>query len=87
MVRLNDTTGLIQSISVDNEMLELEQEILCYAAREPQMKKYTGKFLRRPSGLYILRPNHTNPFPLRKQEGVSVSIYKGFEKNENSKNY
>ena len=77
MVRLNETTGLIQSVSVDGEKLDLEQEILWYAAREPRMKNYTKNLMRKPSGFYIFRPNQTEPFPMRNKEGVPVSIYKG----------
>lgn len=76
-VRLNETTGLIQSISLDGEKLDLQQEILWYAAREPQLKNYTKSAIRRGSGLYLFRPNQTNPFPARKNEGVSILIYKG----------
>lgn len=79
-VRLNEKTGLIKSISVDGNERDLEQEILWYAAREPQVKNYTRNLARRPSGLYVFRPNHTDAFPIRKQEGVSISIYKGFGK-------
>ena len=78
MVNLNATTGLIQSMSVDGEKLDLEQEILWYAAREPRMKNYTRNMMRRPSGFYIFRPNQTEPFLMRKREGLPFSIYKGF---------
>ena len=78
MVRLNETTGLIQSISLDGGKLDVEQEILWYAAREPQLKNYTKSAMRRGSGLYIFRPNQTSPFPARKQGGVSILIYKGY---------
>ena len=75
MVQLNDKTGLIESISVDNETLELEQEILWYPAKEPQDKNaWTGV----NSAIYKLRTNQTNPFPMQKEEGISVSIFKGF---------
>ena len=71
---MNETTGLIQSIYTDGEIVELEQEFLWYAARESVLKSWQW---RKPSGAYIFRPNQTNPFPVRLNEGVSVSIYKG----------
>jgi len=79
MVKLNETTGLIESISVDGQKLELEQEILWYAAREPQDKnRWTGL----NSAIYMLRTKQTNPFSMLKPgEGVPVSIFKGILKN------
>ena len=75
MVQLNEKTGLIESISVDDEKLELEQEILWYSAKEPQDKNaWTGV----NSAIYKLRTNQTNPFPVRKEERITVSIFKGF---------
>jgi len=65
---------LIQSIYTDGKKVELEQEFLWYAARESVLKSWQW---RKPSGAYIFRPNQTNPFPVKLNEGVSVSIYKG----------
>ena len=79
MVQLNQKTGLIQSVSVDDQKLELEQEILWYAAREPQY--YDSGYLKnRGSGIYMFGSNQTNPFPMRNPQGIFVSIYKGLNK-------
>jgi len=73
-VQLNKTTGFIESVCVDDQKLELEQEIAWYAAREPEDKNaWTGL----NSAIYMLRTNQTNPFPTQKLEGISVLIYKG----------
>ena len=55
-----------------------------YAASKPgtiQRSKGSGLKSKRsqakPSGAYLFRPNQTDPFPLTKSEGVTVSIYKG----------
>jgi len=75
VVQLNEKTGLIESISVDDDKLEVEQEILWYPAKEPQDKNaWTGV----NSAIYKLRTNQTNPFPVPKEERISVSIFKGF---------
>ncbi len=76
-VQLNQKTGLIESITVDGNMIDLEQEILWYDARGPQMKNYSSFLMRRASGIHHFRSNHTEPFHLRSMEGLSVSIYKG----------
>lgn len=83
VIELNEKTGLIQAIHTDGKQLELEQEFLWYAAREPIEKKYTSFLWRKPSGAYIFRPNQTDPFPCRLKEGVSISIYKGCVHNFN----
>ena len=73
-VNLNEITGLIQSISVDDQKLELEQEMVWYAARAPQDRNvWTGV----NSAIYKLRTNQTNPFPIPRQKKISISIYKG----------
>ena len=64
-------------MSINGEKIELEQEILWYAARAPEKKKYRKLMWRRASGIYVFRPNGTNPLPIRNHEGVAVSIYKG----------
>lgn len=77
IVHLNETTGLIQSISTDGEKIELEQEFFWYASRKPLWKAFIRNHTRLGSGAYVFRPNQTNPFPIRATERVSVSIYKG----------
>ncbi len=76
MVELHKTTGLIESISVDGQKLELEQEIVWYAAKEPRDRNvWTGV----NSALYMLQTNQTNPFPIpRQNEEIYVKIFKGF---------
>lgn len=76
MAQINEKTGLIESISVDNEKLELKQELLWYAARGP--RSIDNKTASQGSGHYFFRSNETKAFTMNKQKIISVSIYKGF---------
>ena len=74
-VQLNRKTGLIESISVDDYKLELEQEFLWYAAETP----FDGNiFTGLNSAMYKLRTVTPYPRPIRMQNNkIAVSIFKG----------
>ncbi len=77
---MDEETGLIRSISIDGEVVEVSQELLWYAGRTPGPLLHHKKKIRtskKASGAYLFRPNQTDPFPVRKLEGVSTSIFKG----------
>jgi len=64
---LNETTGLIRSVLIGGEEIELKQELMWYAGKRPGFN----------TGAYLFRPNQTNPFPLVKSEGATTPIHKG----------
>ena len=81
---MDENTGLIRSVMIDGNSIDLKQEFLWYASKKPGMiQRSNGSGLKsnsRPSkssGAYLFRPNQTDPFPLTKSEVVTVSIYKG----------
>lgn len=83
---MDDDTGLIRSVMIDGEQIDLKQEFLWYAGKNPgKIKRSKGsRGLKnrinkgRPSGAYLFRPNQTDPFPLTKSDtGVTNTIYKG----------
>jgi len=74
-VQLNQKTGLIESISVDDYKLELEQEFLWYAAKTP----FDGNiFTGLNSAMYKLRTLTPYPRPIQMPNNkIAVSIFKG----------
>jgi len=70
---------LIQSVSIDGEETELKQEFFWYAGnnrgnmRPPNNEEGSAK----ASGAYLFRPNQSDPFPVRSNEEVATTIYKG----------
>ena len=73
---MDEDTGLIRSVSIDGEQIDLKQELLWYAGRKPEQISRISQTT--PSGAYLFRPNQTDPFPLVKSKaGVFITIHKG----------
>nr|CAH0110923.1 unnamed protein product [Daphnia galeata] len=74
-VRVDGTTGLLSSVTVNGEEYFVQQEFLWY----PGYNGDNESADRRSSGAYIFRPNGTDAFPMRKTMAAAIitAVYTG----------
>jgi lysosomal alpha-mannosidase len=74
-VRVDGTTGLLSSVTVNGEEYFVQQEFLWY----PGYNGDNESADRRSSGAYIFRPNGTDAFPMRRTMTAAIitAVYTG----------